>query len=105
MRQRPVSGSSPSGSRFTLEQRPLALDTPAVARERTVAAHDPAAGEGGGDRVRTACLRDGAHGFRQADALRALRVGPRRAGRALAPRLPDALLKGAAPHIARHTRP
>src|SRR2546426_837315 len=94
-----------SGSRFTIEEGALALDAPAVARKRTVVAHDPVAGDGDRDRVRRASLRDGAHGFRQADALCDLRVGHRRAGRNLAQCLPDALLKGGAAYIERQIEP
>src|SRR5260221_14575094 len=95
------SRPSPSGSRLTFEQRPLALDAPAVARERAVVAHDAVAGNGDGDRVGGAGVRHRAHGFRRADALRDLRVARRRAGRDLAQRLPDALLKGGAAHVER----
>src|SRR5258707_7780949 len=95
------SRPSPSGSRFTLEQGALALDAPAVARERAVVAHDAVAGNGDGDRVGGAGVRYRAHGFRHADALRDLRVGHRRPRRNLAQRLPDALLKGGAAHVER----
>src|SRR5258708_18253902 len=101
----PWRGTASSGSRFTVEQGALALDAPAVSRQRTVVAHDPVAGNGDRDRVRRASLRDGAHGFRQADALRDWRVGHRRAGRNLAQRLPDALLKGGAAYIERQIEP
>src|SRR3989449_9947333 len=97
--------AAPSGSRFTVEEGTLALDAPAVARERAVVAHDPVAGNGDRDRVRRASLPDGAHGFRRADALRDLRVRHRGAGRDLAQRLPDALLKGGAAHIERQVEP
>ena len=46
-------------------------------------------------------VRHRAHGLRQADALRDLRVGHSRTGRDLAQRLPDALLEGGAAHIER----
>src|SRR5258706_226695 len=95
------SRPSPSGSRLTFEQRPLALDAPAVARERAVVAHDAVAGNGDRDRVGGAGVRHRAHGFRHADALRDLRVGRSRAGRDLAQRLPDALLKGGSAHVER----
>src|SRR2546422_861271 len=97
--------AAPSGSRFTVEEGALALDAPAVARERAVVAHDPVAGNGDRDRVRRASLPDCAHGFRRADALRDLRVRHRGSGRDLAQRLPDALLKGGAAHIERQVEP
>src|ERR1041384_3864659 len=92
---------TPSGSRFTLEQRPLALDAPAVTGKRAVVAHDAVAGNGDRDRVRGAGVRYRTHRFRHADPLRDLRVGRGRPGRNLAQRLPHALLKGGAAHVER----
>ncbi len=53
---------------FALEQQPLALHTPAVARQPAVVAHDPVAGDGHRVRVGRARLRHRPHRPRRADA-------------------------------------
>ena len=53
-----------------VQQRALALDAPAIAGERAVAAHDAVARDRDRQRVGAAGLRDRAHRLRRADALR-----------------------------------
>src|SRR6185503_1500895 len=90
-----------SVARLPLEQRALALDTPAVTRQATVAANDAVTRYRDGEHVRRARGRDGARGGRRPDSPRELGVARGVAGRNLAHRLPDALLKGGAANIER----
>ena len=54
-------------SNLDVEQPLFALDTPGVARERAVVAHDAMAGNGDSELVRGACAGDGPHGLGRAD--------------------------------------
>src|ERR1700682_2909846 len=87
--------------RFSSEQRALALDTPSITRERTVAADHAVTRDSHSERIGGAGLRYGASRLRRADA-----AGDVAVARGLScgdgPQcLPDALLEGCAPHIQR----
>ena len=90
--------------RLALEQRALALDTPAVARERAVVADDAMARNGDRERVRRAGLRHGAHRLGAPMRAAISRVARRRAGRDLAQRLPHPLLESGAAHVERQVQ-
>src|SRR3989442_3570735 len=60
--------------RFPLQQRALALDAPAIARETTVVSHHAMARNGDRQGIGRACLRHGPDRLRQTDPLRELRV-------------------------------
>src|SRR3989442_15966607 len=70
--------------RFPLQQRALALDTPAITGKRAVVAHHTMTGNGHGQGIRAARLRHGPDRLRQTDPLRELRVAHRLALRDLA---------------------
>src|SRR5690606_24088019 len=96
------AGTARSAPRtLPLEQRPLALDAPAIAGQIAVAAHDAMAGDRNRDPVRRACLAHRSHRARRTDPLGELRIAERLPGRDRAQRLPDALLEGRAAQVER----
>ena len=92
-----AGGRAPYGScgRLPFEQGALSRGTPAIAGERTVAAHDAVTGDRNGDRIGAAGLRYRAHGLRRADLFCHLRIACSGAGRNFTQGLPDPLLEGA----------
>ena len=79
---------------FTFEQRPLAPDAPAIARDRAVLFHDPVTRHHDRELVGGAGFADFASLARRSDAGRDLAVGRRRAGRDLTQGVPDFEFEG-----------
>src|SRR5262245_35254878 len=86
---------------FPLEQSPLAVDAPGIARERSVMTHHTVAGDGEREVVRRTCAGDGSHGFWRADALRNFGVRDRRANGNFLQRLPYTLLENCTANVER----
>src|SRR4051794_7003007 len=96
------AGPSPRSSPgLAVEQRALALDAPAIAREIAVGADHAMARDRDGERVGGAGLGDRADGAGRADLARDLGVARGLAGRDLAQRLPDSLLERGAADVER----
>ena len=90
---------------FAVDQDALAVDTPGIARGRTIVANDTMAGNGDSELVRGASACHGTDGPRRANAPRNFSIGHSRAGRDFLERLPHAFLEGSAANIKRKIQP
>src|SRR6202158_5364789 len=91
--------------RFSSEQGALALDTPSITRERTVAADHAVTRDSNSERIGGAALRYGAGRLRRTDAAGGVAVARGLACGDGPQCLPDASLEGGAPDIQREIQP
>src|SRR5207245_4801234 len=104
---RRAGSAAPAHSRgyLAVEQGPLALDAPAIARQAAIAAHDPVTGNRDGQLVGGDRLRHCAHRLGRTDAPCNVRIADRPSDRDLAQRLPYPTLSRRPLHIERQLQP